>query len=159
VINISAGSVVKSQIVEQMLYRAMQAGIQVVGSAGNSGTEGVSYPARSSYSIAVTGVSDDGLVRADAASYGREVDAGAPSVRIVAPFPRTRSGYGYWTGTSFAAPLFSAAVALGVQSGMGRARDVATRALQTSAPYAYVTPECYGEVGKGIVSIRALLDY
>jgi subtilisin family serine protease len=156
VINVSAGSMVKSQIVDQMLARAAQAGIQVVGSAGNRGTEGVSYPARSPYSIAVTGVSDD-LVRDDAASYGAEVDAGAPSVRIVAPFPRTTDGYGWWTGTSFAAPLFSATVALGVQSGLGRAREVAVRALQSAAPYAYVAPECSGEVGKGIVSVRATL--
>jgi hypothetical protein len=156
VINISAGSTTKSTIVDQQLYRASSAGIQVVGSAGNSGDDGVSYPARSPYSIAVTGVSDD-LVRTAEASYGVEVDAGAPSVRIVAPFPRTTTGYGYWTGTSFAAPLFSATVALGVQSGLGRAKDVAARALQTAAPYAYISPECSGEVGKGIVSVRATL--
>jgi hypothetical protein len=156
VVNVSAGTPVKSQILDQMLARAAYAGIQVVGSAGNTGQEGVSYPANSSYAVAVTGVSSD-RVRDAGASYGVEVDAGAPSVRLVAPFPRTVAGYGYWTGTSFAAPLFSATVALGVQAGYGRAREVAARALQSAAPYAYVAPECTGEVGRGIVSVRATL--
>jgi hypothetical protein len=157
VVNVSAGTPTKSQILDQVLARAANAGVQVVGSAGNTGEEGVSYPARSPYALAVTGVGSD-RVRDPGASWGSEVDASAPSVRIVAPFPRTRDGYGWWTGTSFAAPAFAATVALGVQAGLGAPRQVASRVLGAAVPYAYVAPECSGELGRGIVSVRLALE-
>lgn len=103
-------------LLEDALSRAAAAGIVVVAAAGNGGTEGVCYPARSTHTIAV-GATDSNDVRASFSSYGSELDVVAPGQSIpVSLAPNKNSNYAYSylyaNGTSFAAPHVAGLVGL-----------------------------------------------
>lgn len=97
------------------MTRAKSAGVVVVAAAGNTGTSGVCYPARSSMAIAV-GATTSSDARASFSSYGAELDVVAPGSSI--PAANAPSAYQAGTydsavyGTSFSAPHVAGLVSL-----------------------------------------------
>jgi subtilisin family serine protease len=111
VINASFGGGGRSQIFEDAIKRANDAGIVFVAAAGNNGTSTPTFPA--SYNlpniicVANTNSND---VLASSSSFGSWVHLAAPGTNILSTLPNNR--YGYFTGTSMAAPHVAGTVAL-----------------------------------------------
>jgi serine protease len=85
IINTSLGSATVSEVEEQVVRQAIEAGIIVVASVGNTGTEGISFPASYPGVIGVGATTQAG-VRANFSSYGR-------SLALLAPGAAVRSTY------------------------------------------------------------------
>ncbi len=102
---------------ETALSKAHAAGTVVVAAAGNGGSQGVCYPAKSKYAIAV-GASDQNDARASFSTYGPELDVIAPGVNLAAAISPSKSSNNYRNysltayGTSFATPQVTGLAAL-----------------------------------------------
>ena len=81
VINTSLGSATASVVEERVIREAIEAGIVVVASVGNTGTAGVSFPANYLGVIGVGAITQSG-VRANFSSYGRGVMLMAPGAGV-----------------------------------------------------------------------------
>ena len=118
VINVSLGSSESSRAVKRMLNKARNRGVAIVSSAGNSGNKSVLFPAReavngSEYSQGLISVGSVNArdEKSDFSVYGKErVETVAPGELIFTAYPDERVIY--WSGTSFAAPMVSGALAL-----------------------------------------------
>jgi Subtilase family len=112
VINLSFGTETQppSNLLQQAIQQAQQAGVVVVAAAGNEGSNQQEYPASWSQTLSVAALdqADDAL--APFSNYGGWVDVGAPGEGIVGPMPG--GGYAIWAGTSMAAPFVSGQAAL-----------------------------------------------
>ncbi|QFP76403.1 S8 family serine peptidase [Deinococcus sp. AJ005] len=120
VINLSLGSDTPSPALNDMLRLAASRKVMVVASSGNSGDEKITYPAGNeskllfipipnSYLISVGSV-DANDVKSSFSTYGMSLNLTAPGERIYTAMPD--NGAGYWSGTSFAAPMATGALAL-----------------------------------------------
>lgn len=95
--------------VEEALHRAWEKGVIVVTIAGNEGREGVNLLGRYPFVLAVA-ATDKSDRPATFSSFGPEVDLSAPGVEIPGLLPGGVAGS--FSGTSFAAPHVSGALAL-----------------------------------------------
>ncbi len=115
--------------------------VVVVAAAGNrgSGTTEVGAPATIPGVLTVAGVDRAGQASFDASSQGITIGVSAPSEQLVGANPG--GGYVQWAGTSGAAPLVSAAVAL-VRAAHPelKAPDVINRIITTARPAAGTVP-------------------
>lgn len=115
IINISFGTTTKINAVEAAVKRAQKAGVIVVASAGNAGNEEKQYPAAHGKVIAVAAFDEatDGVP--NWGTHGNWVDVSAPGVDLVSARPGGRMTT--WSGSSMAAPIVSAQVALMLENG------------------------------------------
>ncbi len=115
--------------------------VVVVAAAGNrgSGTTEVGAPATIPGVLTVAGVDRAGQASFDASSQGITIGVSAPSEQLVGANPG--GGYVQWAGTSGAAPLVSAAVAL-VRAAHPdlKAPDVINRIIKTARPTGGTVP-------------------
>lgn len=115
VINMSLGGSNKSKTLETAVNHAWNAGVVLVGAAGNSNNPSKTYPGAydNVISVAATDANDK---KAAFSSYGKWVDVAAPGVEVFSTFPnhaftledpgRNRNQlYGYGSGTSMSAPI------------------------------------------------------
>ena len=114
VINLSLNGPQGSQALEETIRAAEAMGVLVVASAGNDGQNRdriPSYPAStpSEAVLSVTSVGRKGYLARGAAYGAVSVDLAAPGTRVLTTAP---SGYGLYSGTSFAAAHVSGALAL-----------------------------------------------
>jgi hypothetical protein len=108
VINISLAGP-PNRLLEAVLARVSQRGIPVLAAAGNAGPASEPlYPAAYSSVVAITAVEADGRVFR-LANRGEYLDLAAPGVNI--KHANTGGGYRVSSGTSFAVPFASVAVA------------------------------------------------
>jgi len=115
VINLSFGSTDPSPDLQDAILDAVRRGCLVVAAAGNSGDEGspTTYPAAWPHVFTVAATDENDAVAAFSTT-SPTTDVAAPGVDVIADVPTTRSPNGYqdgFSGTSFAAPLVSAAAA------------------------------------------------
>lgn len=115
VLNLSFGGTEQSPDVEAAILRAVRAGCLVVAAAGNSGLTGdpETYPASYPHVFTVGATDEQGNAETFSSS-GPWVDVAAPGVDMTAPVPLSTDPSGFSSGlagTSFAAPLVSAAAA------------------------------------------------
>lgn len=111
IINMSLGGSSSSFTLQSVVDNAYNAGILIVGAAGNNGYDKkstITYPAKYDSVIAV-GAVDQQNIRAYFSSVGRELELMAPGVDIEST---VLGGYGYYNGTSMAAPNVSGIAAL-----------------------------------------------
>jgi Subtilase family len=112
VINLSFGTETQppSNLLQQAIQQAQQAGVVVVAAAGNEGSNQQEYPASWSQTLSVAALDQADNALASFSNYGGWVDVGAPGEGIVGPMPG--GGYDIWAGTSMAAPFVSGQAAL-----------------------------------------------
>ncbi len=108
VANVSLGASDRVPALGDVLEWCSARKLLVVAAAGNDAAEGELYPAAYGGTIGVAGVGA-GWVKAPFSSYDRSVVVSAPSVEIVST--DWNGAAASWSGTSFAAPWVSAAVA------------------------------------------------
>jgi surface antigen len=104
IINLSLGGVNPSSILSNAISYAETNNVIVVAAAGNTGTEGVLYPAGYPYVISV-GSTNEQLQQSSFSSYGPGVDILAPGEKILTT--GLDDGYRYVNGTSYSAPIVS----------------------------------------------------
>lgn len=114
IINLSLGTQVHSQLLEDIVNRAYQKGIIVVGASGNDGEwdgsgDTVDYPARYESVVAVGSV-DSSLNRSLFSSTGQAVEFSAPGQDIVSTY--LNGQYAISSGTSMASPHVAGMFAL-----------------------------------------------
>lgn len=100
-----------STVLSSSLKAAHNAGITLVGAAGNYDTDEPSYPGSNSYVINVGSLNQTGTDKAGFSNYGSTIDIVAPGYVHVAG-KDSNSHYKDTSGTSFSAPLVTAAIAL-----------------------------------------------
>jgi len=135
ILNLSLGGQNPSQLLEQAINYAIDNGVHIVAGTGNTGQNGVLYPAHYANVIAV-GSHDLNGNRSSFSTYGNEVDTLAPGENILTT--TFVGGYGYFSGTSMSAPHVSGLLALSKASGL--AIDL-TNLGSTPTPNAVVTDE------------------
>lgn len=112
VINLSLGADTPSAALEHAIEQAYEQGIVVVAAAGNS-PDAVTFPASYPEVIAVGGATADGKRLASFTSRLTRVDLVAPAENVLTTsWDGQEPGWQPRTGTSFAAPIVSAAAAL-----------------------------------------------
>ena len=103
-------------LVEIAIGRLSKRGVIFIAAVGNGGKAAApGFPASLPDVIGVTAVDSDGVLYKNA-PRGGEIDFAAPGVRIWSPSGGGTAGR-YFSGTSFAAPFVTAAVALALQDG------------------------------------------
>lgn len=123
-----------STILSDYLNAAYNAGITLVGAAGNYNTDEPSYPGSNDHVINVGSLNQSGTDKAGFSNYGSTIDLVAPGYVHVAG-KDSDSYYKDTSGTSFSAPLVTAAIALYIQQ-----NPSATPAQIESALYASCDP-------------------
>jgi subtilisin family serine protease len=119
VINLSLGSAENQESLTTELQYAASKRVYVVASAGNDGVlDGITYPAATTYwegeqgfVFGIGSVNSDDIL-SSFSNYGWYLFGLAPGESIFSAFPDDRSAS--FTGTSFATPIFSGAIALGL---------------------------------------------
>ena len=154
VINMSLGAYGDSNILRQAVKHAHDHGVVLVAAAGNDGAGQVAYPAAYDGVLAVAAV--DALGQPAAFSnYGPQIDIAAPGVGV--PVAWTGDQFASVSGTSFSAPLVSAALAMVLQQNPRLSGTEAVRILLDNANEAAI-PGKDAYVGDGILNIERILD-
>ena len=140
VINMSYGSVSQCTAEKIQIYYGVATGAIPVAAAGNEFQQGnpLEFPASLPHVITVAATDKDGK-SASFSNANDAVDLSAPGVDILAAVPPTLDddgtpdGYNLVSGTSFAAPMVSAAMAWIRQARPDLAPDQAAQAVRLSA--------------------------
>jgi len=116
VINISWGLDASSNLLRDAVEYAYQKGVVIVAAAGNTGGQ-VQFPAAYDNFVLAVSATDYLDTRFTLSNTGSEIDVAAPGVDIITTVPRGYYGpgsvdYGFWTGTSIAAPHVAGLAAL-----------------------------------------------
>ena len=116
VINLSVAS--SSDVVEEEVQKALEAGVIVVAGAGNNSSSGLRYPAAYEGVISVASIDVEGQ-KAGNSNFGSWIDVAAPGVEIASTVPESVFGfeYSYGSGTSQATAFVSGIA--GVLASMG----------------------------------------
>ncbi|WP_420593643.1 S8 family peptidase [Deinococcus sp.] len=123
VINLSLGTDSPSAALNAAISSAIKKGVMVVASSGNSGDSNVTYPARASGEmqkvfgggLISVGSVNVGGGKSPFSTYGSSLDVLAPGEGVTTMFPGNQRTSA--TGTSFATPMVSGAVALAMAAG------------------------------------------
>ena len=121
IINFSVGSRKYSRVEEEAVNRAYYSGIPFVAAAGNDGSNIQVFPSADENAIAVA-ASDRNGMRAAFSDYGPWITVSAPGVQMRLPTSSSKESVSRYTttsGTSFAAPVVTGALAL-YMSKMGK---------------------------------------
>ncbi|MDR1295653.1 MAG: S8 family serine peptidase, partial [Bifidobacteriaceae bacterium] len=167
VINMSLGGPGTNSVETNAVRYAFARDVILVASSGNSGDEfvdgqfnPVNFPAAFPEVISV-GATDAAGAPTEWSTFNSEVDIAAAGDDVLVASDRIRGGYDVVSGTSFSAPLVSAAVALilrekpGLSPTQVRMILAETAADVTQAP-AVAGPDDY--TGYGILNARAALE-
>ena len=150
VINLSVSLDAPAALVEEAIQAAWDQGVLVVAAAGNDGAAGATYPAASETVIAVAAL-DKGNLLAGFSNRGDWVDIAAPGVRMAAP-GLEENEVRMWKGTSFAAPIVSAAAGLYLAAYPGAGNAAIRSAIEQTA-----TGLPGGESGAGRINLARLV--
>ena len=155
IINLSLGLAVESRAVNRAIEDAHDRGVVVVSAAGNRDLPCVDSPAVSSSTVGVAAV-DASFVKAQFSSYGSEVDLSAPAQELWSTFGD--EGFAAWSGTSFATPLVSGAVALLLEKYPGLSPDQVLDLLRATTQPDHNPVTLQDLMGNGVLDVGALTE-
>ncbi len=168
VINMSLGGPVYSQIDQEAINNAHNAGVTVCVAMGNDSANDVCYPAALDNVIAVAAL-DESRQKSDFSTHGSWADIAAPGTAIYSSwnghYDETETGggknvtqdypyYSSWNGTSMATPVVAGICALYISAMGGKAdpddveKAIKKTATKVSSPY---------RIGAGMINAAALL--
>jgi Subtilase family len=163
IINLSLSLSGPSLAVEEAIEHAVDEGVAVFASAGNTGSEGVLYPARYEEVVAVAAL-DAADIKAGFSAFGSDVDLVAPGIDLYSAMPFGQ--YAWWSGTSMATALASGAnsrlishkpdVLLSVGAGdddLALAAGVGEVLVEQAQSVDGLNPSYAGKLGKGRVHV------
>lgn len=152
VINLSLGTLQRSEAIDDAIEEAEEHGVVVVTSAGNWGASTPrEYPASSAEAIAVAACDEDGAPT-PWTSYGDYVGVTAPGVAIRSAYPGGL--YKQWAGTSMSAAFVSGTAALLTAKHVSWGFDqVRNRLATTAVPFDNLTLDMEGMLGAGRLDI------
>lgn len=152
VANMSLGGPVYSQAIQDAVNFAVDRGVVVVASMGNSSNQEVSYPAAYQRVVAVAATNARDEVT-DFSTTGPHTSVGAPGEFVFAAVP---GGWAWMSGTSMAAPHVSGAVALMREQNSSvtpaQIKDVLQRTADSPGRFTR-------ELGHGRINIARALDF
>jgi subtilisin family serine protease len=153
IVNISMGSIGEPDVVLDAVTEARDRGVIVVASAGNDNAESDRrFPAAFTDAgvVSVTATSSAG-VRAPFANFGEWCSISAPGMNLISTMPG--DAYASASGTSFATPLVSGALAL-LLSHCPTSSPAQSRAhlLAASTPIDAINPNYQTKLGAGLVN-------
>ncbi|MDR1152116.1 MAG: S8 family serine peptidase [Bifidobacteriaceae bacterium] len=167
VINMSLGGPGTNSVETNAVRYAFARDVTLVASSGNSGDEfvdgqfnPVNYPAAFPEVISV-GATDAAGAPTEWSSYNSEVDIAAAGDDVLVASDRVRGGYDVASGTSFSAPLVTAAVALMLREKPGLSPTQVHMILAETATDVTQAPATAGPddyTGYGILNARAALE-
>ncbi|WP_115863036.1 S8 family peptidase [Halorussus litoreus] len=111
IINLSLGGGGSNTTMQSAVQYATSNGALVMAAAGNSGSQGVSYPAAYSECVAISAVNSNEQL-ASFSQYGSSVELCAPGVDVLSTTTQTRGSYEELSGTSMATPVASGVAGL-----------------------------------------------
>ena len=109
IINLSLGTRVDSDLLEDAIERADNADVLIVAAAGNANSDRPHFPAAYDKVLGVASV-DDQDMKSAYTNWGSWVGVSAPGEAVVSAFPGNT--YVAWSGTSMAAPMVAGQAAL-----------------------------------------------
>ncbi|MBI5833300.1 MAG: peptidase S8 [Armatimonadetes bacterium] len=144
VINMSLGGPRAAQVLAKACRYANQRGVTIVCAAGNSGREGVGYPAAYPECIAVSSVGPDGNL-AFYSSWGEQVCIAAPGGNYRGEAEKhqgvlqntvfnKQDVFEFWQGTSMASPHAAGVAALIWQTGVKGPAGIRAKLRDTATP-------------------------
>lgn len=145
-----------SSILSYYLNQAHNAGITLVGAAGNYNTTEPSYPGSNNYVINVGSLNNTGTGKAPFSNYGSTIDIVAPGYVHVAD-EASNSAYTDTQGTSFSAPLVTAAIALYKQQNPSATPSEIEQALYASCDPISSDSQYTNWAGNGALNVSKLL--
>jgi len=117
IINLSLGSVQRTDVIQKMVQFATLKGVYVIASSGNTGDGNITYPAAYSEDLGTTGLLSISVgsvnaqdQKSDFSTYGDKLEVVAPGEVVWGPVPGNL--FSYWSGTSMASPMVAGALAL-----------------------------------------------
>ena len=167
VINMSLGSPFPDAVIRSACTYAFKKGVVIVAAAGNSGKQGVGYPAAYSECIAVSSVGPSGKL-AGYSSWGKQVALAAPggdiggysdrdesagilqNTNLPVEFGGQGDSYYAFQGTSMASPHVAAAAALVMAQGIKDPVKVRKALIESAAK---VTGGDVKKYGAGILNV------
>ena len=102
IVNMSYGGPVSSQLENQALIAAGQAGVLMISASGNDGAQIANYPATYDAVMSVGNVDSMGVVATNS-TYHPAVEISAPGVGVMSTFPNDQYGVATPPGTSISA--------------------------------------------------------
>ncbi len=157
VINLSLGTGGSSPALTQMIQYAASRSVYVVASSGNEGSTTIlnpaSFAAQSTYVISVGSMNATGC-RSSFSNYSAALSVVAPGEQVYTAFPNNSMGHA--TGTSFAAPMISAMLALGYSDASSYNQVYLKHFLQDSA-WLFTPVKCTGSTF-GKVTVKGFLE-
>jgi thermitase len=156
VINLSLGADTPSGALERAIEQAYARGIVVVAAAGNT-PDSVTFPASYPEVVAVGGATADGKRLASFTSRLTRVDLVAPAENVLTTsWDGQEPGWDRRTGTSFAAPMVSAAAALVRSIAPDSSVEWVRQTLrETASP---LDPPGQPGAGSGLLSARGAVE-
>ncbi len=157
VINLSLGTTVDSELMQEVVAEATAAGVVVVAAAGNLNSNAEQYPAANPHVLAVTSVGPTG-VKSSFANYGAWVALAVPGESITSTFPL--DGYAQWSGTSMATPFVAGQAALlRALFPTISAAHIGDIMTTTAQPIDDLNPDYPGQLGAGLIDAAASVAY
>ena len=165
VINLSLGGAESNLAVAKALLYAIDAGVHVVASTGDSGNETVTFPASAAYLtpflLSLTSVDEYDLKSDFAPHHEYLVEMSSPGESIFGPAPDMKAAA--WSGTSMSAPMAAGALALalGADSGAGQLRvresQLGDFLMSNAVNIDGLNPGYEGELGSGRLDVASFL--
>ena len=155
-INVSWGFSDLSQSLLSVVENALQAGIPIIAAAGNTGDVTVNYPAGCLGVISVASTTNTDA-RSSFSTYGSSIDISAPGSSLYSIKPGGL--YTVKSGTSFSAPLVTAAVALMLSQNNELSNEQIISCLRSGADNIDIfNPTAQGLMGAGRLNVQQSLN-